>query len=122
MAELRAARAGEAAELTRLVMRSKAHWGYGAEFLAACAPELRIGAGDEVRRRIVVAEGAAGAAGSRSGDGPAVVLGLASLDGEPPIGRLGCSSSNRPPSAGVWGAACTGTYCGAPPDSASAGS
>ncbi|MCM1967933.1 GNAT family N-acetyltransferase [Streptomyces sp. G1] len=89
MAELRAARAGEAAELTRLVMRSKAHWGYGAEFLAACAPELRIGPGDEVRRRIVVAEGAAGAAGSRSGEGPAVVLGLASLDGEPPFGRLG---------------------------------
>ncbi|MER5758222.1 GNAT family N-acetyltransferase [Streptomyces sp. NPDC002082] len=89
MAELRAARAGEAAELTRLVMRSKAHWGYGAEFLAACAPELRIGPGDEVRRRIVVAEGAAGAVGSRPGEGPAVVLGLASLDGEPPFGRLG---------------------------------
>ncbi|MDD9380730.1 GNAT family N-acetyltransferase [Streptomyces sp. ZAF1911] len=89
MTELRAARAGEAAELTRLVMRSKAHWGYGARFLAACAPELRIGAGDEVRRRIVVAEGPAGAVGSRSGDGPLVVLGLASLDGEPPFGRLG---------------------------------
>ncbi|WP_323187986.1 GNAT family N-acetyltransferase [Streptomyces sp. NBC_01264] len=89
MTELRAARPGEAAALTALVMRSKAHWGYGAEFLAACAPELRIGAGDEVRRRIVVAEGAAGAAGYRSGDGTAAVLGLASLDGEPPFGRLG---------------------------------
>lgn len=89
MAELRAARPGEADALTGLVMRSKAHWGYGAEFLAACAPELRIGAGDEVRRRIVVAEGAGGAGGPRSGDGRAAVLGLASLDGEPPLGRLG---------------------------------
>lgn len=89
MAELRAARPDEAGPLTGLVMRSKAHWGYGAEFLAACAPELRIGAGDEVRRRIVVAEAAAGSAGARSGDGPATVLGLASLDGEPPFGRLG---------------------------------
>ncbi|MCP3753346.1 GNAT family N-acetyltransferase [Streptomyces sp. TBY4] len=78
MAELRVARPGEAGALTGLVMRSKAHWGYGAEFLAACAPELRIAPGDEVRRRIVVAEDAAGA-----------VLGLASLDGEPPLGRLG---------------------------------
>ncbi|MFE9561700.1 GNAT family N-acetyltransferase [Streptomyces sp. NPDC006487] len=90
MAELRAARPDEAGALTGLVMRSKAHWGYGAEFLAACAPELRIGAGDEVRRRIVVAEAAAaGAAGARSGDGPNAVLGLASLEGEPPFGRLG---------------------------------
>lgn len=86
MAELRAARPAEAGALTELVLRSKAHWGYGAEFLAACAPELRIGAGDVVRRRIVVAQGAAGA---RSGGGPAAVLGLASLDGEPPLGRLG---------------------------------
>ncbi|MBT2448824.1 GNAT family N-acetyltransferase [Streptomyces sp. ISL-43] len=67
-------------------MRSKAHWGYDAEFLAACAPELRIGAGDEVRRRIVVAEG--GADDGCGGRG-APVLGLASLDGEPPLGRLG---------------------------------
>lgn len=92
MAELRAARPDEAGALTGLVVRSKAHWGYGAEFLAACAPELRIGTGDVASRRIVVAEGAAGAggtAGARSGDGPAAVLGLASLDGEPPLGRLG---------------------------------
>ncbi|MCY0929924.1 GNAT family N-acetyltransferase [Streptomyces sp. H27-H1] len=84
MAELRAARPGEAEALTDLVMRSKAHWGYGAGFLAACAPELRIEAGDVERRRIVVA-----GPGARSGGGPAAVLGLASLDGEPPLGRLG---------------------------------
>ncbi|CAM5658088.1 hypothetical protein SAVIM338S_06699 [Streptomyces avidinii] len=121
MAKLRPARAGEAARLTELVMRSKAHWGYDAEFLAACAPQLRIGAGDPARRRIVVAEdgtggdrtggeaegrGVAGRAvggwGPEPGDaeradakhgdaehGGPVVLGLASLDGEPPVGRLG---------------------------------
>jgi GNAT superfamily N-acetyltransferase len=39
---LRAARADEAAELSALALRSKAHWGYSAEFLAACAAELAI--------------------------------------------------------------------------------
>ncbi|WP_330300039.1 GNAT family N-acetyltransferase [Streptomyces sp. NBC_00503] len=76
MAKLRPARATEAEALTELVMRSKAHWGYDADFLAACAPELRIDGAEVVGRRIVVAEGPA-------------VLGLASLDGEPPLGRLG---------------------------------
>lgn len=80
MARLRDARAGEAEALTGLVMRSKAHWGYDAEFLAACAPELRIAAEDAAGRRIVLV----------TGDGPdGAVLGLASLDGTPPIGRLG---------------------------------
>ncbi|WP_239516199.1 GNAT family N-acetyltransferase [Streptomyces sp. ICC4] len=84
MAKLRTALPAEAEALTGLVMRSKAHWGYDAGFLAACAPELRIAPGDEARRRIVVAEGGAGADGRG-----APVLGLASLDGEPPLGRLG---------------------------------
>ncbi|MFK0218221.1 GNAT family N-acetyltransferase [Streptomyces vinaceus] len=79
MVKLRAARPGEAEELTALVLRSKAHWGYDAGFLAACAPELRIAAGEVAPRRIVVAEGAA--------DGR--VLGLASLEGGPPVARLG---------------------------------
>lgn len=102
MAKLRPARAGEAEWLTGLVMRSKAHWGYDAEFLAACAPELRVGAGDPARRRIVVAEdgtggtcetygicGTCGTCGEDAGRGGPAVLGLASLDGEPPLGRLG---------------------------------
>ncbi len=39
---LRAARAGEEAELTELALRSKGHWGYSAEFLDACRPELTV--------------------------------------------------------------------------------
>ncbi|WP_406186606.1 GNAT family N-acetyltransferase [Streptomyces sp. NBC_01006] len=79
MVKLRAARPGEAEELTALVLRSKAYWGYDAAFLAACAPELRIPAGEVADRRIVVAEDAAGGR----------VLGLASLEGAPPVARLG---------------------------------
>ncbi|MGW0392699.1 GNAT family N-acetyltransferase [Streptomyces sp. NPDC003042] len=70
MMEVRAARAEEARALTGLVMRSKAHWGYDEDFLAACAGELRIRAEDVTARRIVVAE-----------NGRGQVLGLASLEG-----------------------------------------
>ncbi|MCX5192677.1 GNAT family N-acetyltransferase [Streptomyces sp. NBC_00249] len=62
-------------------MRSKAHWGYDARFLAACAPELRVREEELTARRIVVAEDARGK-----------VLGLASLegpDGEGRVARLG---------------------------------
>lgn len=69
MAKARPARPGEAAALTALVMRSKAYWGYGPEFLAACAPELRIREEELVLRRIAVAENGRGEA-----------LGLASLE------------------------------------------
>ncbi|MEU6038499.1 GNAT family N-acetyltransferase [Actinomadura sp. NPDC047616] len=74
---LRAARPDEAEELTALTMRSKAHWGYDAAFLAACEDELALHREDVVRRRTVVAE--------RDGR----VLGLATLEGEPPEGELG---------------------------------
>lgn len=48
---IRPARPQEAAELSGLALRSKAHWGYPAEFLDACKSELtvdpaRIGAND----------------------------------------------------------------------------
>ncbi|MFF4434738.1 GNAT family N-acetyltransferase [Streptomyces sp. NPDC001513] len=78
MAKVRAARAAEAEALTELVMRSKAHWGYDAGFLAACAPELRIRSGEVTSRRIVVAENRRG-----------TVLGVASLEGAPPLAALG---------------------------------
>lgn len=78
MAEVRAARAAEAGALTGLVMRSKAHWGYGAEFLAECAEELRIAPSEVTTRRIVVAE-----------DGRGRILGVASLEGAAPRAALG---------------------------------
>ncbi|MFB6891007.1 GNAT family N-acetyltransferase [Kitasatospora sp. NPDC056327] len=75
---IRPARPTEAAALTALALRSKAHWGYDAGFMAACRAELtldpeRIGA-----ERTAVAEG---------GDGR--VLGFVTLTGEPPEGELG---------------------------------
>ncbi|RKT02686.1 putative N-acetyltransferase YhbS [Streptomyces sp. 3211.6] len=83
MAKVRPARPGEAAALTALIRRSKAHWGYGARFLAACAQELRVGEEELTVRRIVVAESTRGellgvasledvdaGAGGEAGDGP----------------------------------------------------
>ncbi|MFF9978305.1 GNAT family N-acetyltransferase [Streptomyces erythrochromogenes] len=78
MVKVRAARAAEAEALTGLVMRSKAHWGYDAGFLASCAPELRIRPEEVASRRIVVAE-----------DPQGTVLGLASLEGAAPLATLG---------------------------------
>ncbi len=39
---LRAAKSSEADILTELAIRSKAHWGYSAEFMAACRAELTV--------------------------------------------------------------------------------
>jgi GNAT superfamily N-acetyltransferase len=39
---LRPAASGEAAALTRLCLRSKAHWGYDTAFMAACRNELTV--------------------------------------------------------------------------------
>ncbi|MEE8545291.1 MAG: hypothetical protein V3T29_05715 [Alphaproteobacteria bacterium] len=39
---IRPARPGEAAALTDLALRSKAHWGYDAAFMAACRAELTV--------------------------------------------------------------------------------
>ncbi len=71
---LRAARPGEAAELTDLVMRSKAHWGYDAEFLDRVRPALIVD--DRQLPATVVAEY----------DGRSA--GVATLIGEPPEGEL----------------------------------
>ncbi|MET9885457.1 GNAT family N-acetyltransferase [Streptomyces sp. NPDC006430] len=81
MVKLRAARAdgAEAEALTALVLRSKAYWGYDVQFLASCAEELGIRAEEVAGRRIVVAEESPGGR----------ILGLASLEGAPPVARLG---------------------------------
>ncbi|MER6449251.1 GNAT family N-acetyltransferase [Streptomyces venezuelae] len=78
MVKVRAARPDEAEALTGLVMRSKAHWGYDPAFLDACAPDLRIRSGDVTARRVAVAE-----------NGRGEVLGIASLEGTPPLAALG---------------------------------
>ena len=42
MIVVRHARAGEAKDLTALCLRSKAHWGYDAEFMRLCVPSLTV--------------------------------------------------------------------------------
>ncbi len=71
---LRPARPGEAAELTELVLRSKAHWGYDAEFLARVRPALTL-AEDHLPTTMVAEY-----------DGRAA--GVATIIGEPPEGEL----------------------------------
>ncbi|MEV1019230.1 GNAT family N-acetyltransferase [Streptomyces sp. NPDC050264] len=75
---IRAARPDEAERLSALALRSKAHWGYDEEFLTACVAELTLRADEVGSRRAVVAEGPDGR-----------LLGLATLEGQPPRGELG---------------------------------
>ncbi|MFI6008167.1 GNAT family N-acetyltransferase [Streptomyces sp. NPDC051243] len=74
---IRPARATEAGILTELALRSKAHWGYGAQFLEACRDELTVAANEVTRRRALVAD--------RDGH----IVGFTTLQGEPPTGVLG---------------------------------
>jgi GNAT superfamily N-acetyltransferase len=53
---VRAARAGEAEALTALCMRSKAHWGYDAEFMRLSQASLTVSDADIASRRVLVAE------------------------------------------------------------------
>lgn len=53
---IRPARPGEADALTDLVLRSKAHWGYGAEFMARVRPILTVTPATIAARPVVVLE------------------------------------------------------------------
>lgn len=75
--QIRPARTGEAAALSALALRSKAHWGYDAAFLDACRDELTLRDDELAPRRTLVAEL----------DG--AVAGFGTLEGEPPYGELG---------------------------------
>ncbi|MGD8331404.1 MAG: GNAT family N-acetyltransferase [Acidobacteriota bacterium] len=70
---IRAARPEEAAALSSLALRSKAHWGYGPDFIEACRAELTISATD-VESAVVVVLEHAGRTGAfyvlRPGDRP----------------------------------------------------
>ncbi|GAA3739631.1 GNAT family N-acetyltransferase [Leifsonia bigeumensis] len=82
---IRQARADDAGRLSELALRSKAHWGYDAEFLEACRAELTVTAKQCAAGEVSVAEGDGGefAGFSRvvsdaSGSGRAAGLGRAS--------------------------------------------
>jgi GNAT superfamily N-acetyltransferase len=78
---IRTARADEAALLTDLALRSKAHWGYDEAFMAACREELTLVPEEIALHRTVVAE--------REHDGRVSVIGFGTLEGEPPEGAVG---------------------------------
>ena len=77
---LRAAHSNEAGALSRIAFASKAHWGYDADFMAACREELTVSEAHIGERNVLVAE--------RDG----VLLGFGGLcareDGEPEIWHL----------------------------------
>ena len=74
---IRAARPEEAEALSRLALRSKAHWGYDEAFLDRCREELTLRPGEVVRRRTAVAEDRGR------------VVGFVTVEGGPPEGELG---------------------------------
>jgi GNAT superfamily N-acetyltransferase len=75
---IRRARPGEADALTDLAVRSKAHWGYGEEFMAAVASELIVHESDLERLDVLVVErdGAPVAFAALELDAPAPALHL----------------------------------------------
>jgi GNAT superfamily N-acetyltransferase len=73
---MRSGRPEEAAALSALALRSKAHWGYDSAFLEACRAELTLAPDDVIRDRVSVAE--AGGA----------VAGFVALAGASPEGEL----------------------------------
>ena len=54
---IRRARPAEAAVLSALALRSKAHWGYDADFLAACQDDLTLSADDIATSAVYVFDG-----------------------------------------------------------------
>jgi GNAT superfamily N-acetyltransferase len=74
---IRPARPDEAAGLSALALRSKAHWGYDAAFLERCRAELTLRPDDLAPRRAAVAE-----LGGR-------VVGFVTVEGDPPEGEIG---------------------------------
>jgi GNAT superfamily N-acetyltransferase len=62
MTSIRPARPGEAAGLTALCLRSKAHWGYDAAFMRLCVPALTVSEQTIAAGRVLVATGDDGGA------------------------------------------------------------
>ena len=88
MVSIRRAEAGEAQALTALCLRSKAHWGYDAEFMRLCVPSLTVSEGTIAEGRVLVATDEAGrtiGTASVLQDGNDAELGLMFVD-PPAIG------------------------------------
>ena len=85
MATVRPARAGEAASLTALCLRSKAHWGYDAEFMRLSALTLQVHEIDITAGRVLVAaDGGDRPLGVSCVQGDGSLVDLADLFVDPP--------------------------------------
>jgi GNAT superfamily N-acetyltransferase len=73
---VRPAALDEVADLTELIMRSKAYWGYDEEFIARCRPALTLHPADVGPKRATVAEI----------DGR--LAGVVTIGGTPPEGEI----------------------------------
>jgi GNAT superfamily N-acetyltransferase len=73
---LRPARPDEAGTISALALRSKGHWGYDTEFLAACRADLTVDPAWCDGVRLIVAE--------RDGE----ILGYSRISGDAPMGEL----------------------------------
>ena len=83
MISIRKAKPGEAPSLTALCVRSKAHWGYDAEFMRRCVPSLTVSEQSIADGRVLVATDETGrAVGTASvmQDGDDAELGLMFVD------------------------------------------
>jgi GNAT superfamily N-acetyltransferase len=60
---IRRARPAEAGVLSALALRAKAHWGYDADFLAACRDDLTLTGDDIVTSAVYVIDGASAPVG-----------------------------------------------------------
>ena len=88
MVTVRPARRGEAASLTAICLRSKAHWGYDAEFMRLSTPAITVAEADIEAGHVLVGCDASGRAVGLvrvEPDGEAAELGLMFVD-PPAIG------------------------------------
>ena len=94
MAGVRPARAGEAASLTALCLRSKAHWGYDAEFMRLSARTLKVHETDIAAGRVLVAaDGRDRPLGVACVQGDGEVVDLADMFVDPPA--IGSGAGRR---------------------------
>jgi ribosomal protein S18 acetylase RimI-like enzyme len=84
---VRRARPAEAATLSEIAQRSKAHWGYDAAFLEACRPGLTFSQEKVRQGRFVLGEQDVAApkqVPDRPGGRDARIVGFYELEGDPP--------------------------------------
>ncbi|MEL7253617.1 MAG: GNAT family N-acetyltransferase [Pseudomonadota bacterium] len=88
--DLRTATPADLTPLSRLCLRSKAHWGYDADFMAACVPALTITQADLEGDLLVIAEQGGTLAGMAQLAGPPEDMEIDRFFIDPPFMGAGC--------------------------------